>query len=182
MTTTGSASDELRKAVGSLDGVAAAHVVPSEASDGGFCLCVYLVARPGASHEARAAALDEARARGPAVACVFLPRLPVRPDGNIDEDALPPLSSNRPPLAGDCVAPRDAVEAGVVRAWEAVLSLAPVGVHDDFFDLGGSSLQAFALVTVLNQAYGTRFKPSDLFDATSPAAMAAVAASVARDT
>jgi len=180
MTATGLAADELRKAVGDLHGVAAVHVMPAVANDGSTYLRVYLVARPEASREARAAALDGARARGPAIACVFLPRLPVRPDGSVDEGGLPPLSANRPPIEGDCVAPRDPIEATIVRIWEAALSLAPVGVHDDFFDLAGSSLQAFALIAALNQAYGTRFKASDLFDATSPAAMAVAARSASR--
>lgn len=49
MTTTGLESDELRKTVGDLDGVAAAHVVSAVTMDGEAYLRVYLAAEPGTS-------------------------------------------------------------------------------------------------------------------------------------
>jgi len=49
--------------------------------------------------------------------------------------------NERPPYA----APRDALEQGLVRIWEEVLSHSPIGIDDDFFDLGGYSLLAVRL-------------------------------------
>src|SRR3712207_8413758 len=40
------------------------------------------------------------------------------------------------------VAPRDALERQLAGIWEAVLDVRPIGIHDDFFALGGHSLTA----------------------------------------
>ena len=63
----------------------------------------------------------------------------------------PARPAPRPALANDCVAPRDAREATLGKVWEAVLGVAPIGVDDDFFDLGGDSLRAFALEYALHE-------------------------------
>ena len=71
------------------------------------------------------------------------PARPRRRERRADRGAGTP--GRRPALANDYLAPRDATEAGLARIWEAVLGVAPIGVDDDFFDLGGDSLRAFAL-------------------------------------
>ncbi|MEC8252544.1 MAG: beta-ketoacyl synthase N-terminal-like domain-containing protein, partial [Planctomycetota bacterium] len=43
----------------------------------------------------------------------------------------------RPELDTEFVAPRDELEAALVRFWEELLGVDTIGVHDDFFDLGG---------------------------------------------
>jgi len=83
---------------------------------------------------------------------------------------------HRPALANDYLAPRDDAETGLARVWEAVLGLAPIGVDDDFFDLGGDSLRAFALIAAVKREYGASLRPRDLFDAPTIAGMAALIA------
>jgi len=78
----------------------------------------------------------------------------------------------RPALANGYLAPRDATEGGLARLWEAVLGVAPIGVDDDFFDLGGDSLRAFALVAAVARVFGVSLKTRDLFDGPTVAAMA----------
>lgn len=82
----------------------------------------------------------------------------------------------RPALANDYLAPRDDAEAGLARVWEDVLALAPIGVDDDFFDLGGDSLRAFALIAAIKRDRGVSLKPRDLFDAPTIAGLAALIA------
>jgi acyl carrier protein len=84
----------------------------------------------------------------------------------------PARPAPRPALANDCVAPRDAREATLGKVWEAVLGVAPIGVDDDFFDLGGDSLRAFALVAAVTRTFGVPLKTRDLFDGPTIAAMA----------
>jgi hypothetical protein len=83
------------------------------------------------------------------------------------------MNATRPAVPTAYVAPRDEVEAGVARLWEEVLCVAPVGVDDDYFDLGGESLAAFAIITRIHARFGVTLTPRDFFDAGTVAAMAA---------
>ncbi|MGW7193871.1 non-ribosomal peptide synthetase, partial [Streptomyces sp. NPDC054838] len=71
-----------------------------------------------------------------------LERLPLTPNGKLDRRALPaPSVAVDLPGRAPRVAPRDAAEVRMARLWEEVLGVAPIGVRDDFFDLGGHSLK-----------------------------------------
>ncbi|WP_200215681.1 non-ribosomal peptide synthetase [Micromonospora coerulea] len=88
-------------------------------------------------------------------AMVVLDALPVTPNGKIDRAALPAPDQLREQLGTAFAAPRTALEQAFAEAWAEVLRLPAeqVGVHDNFFDLGGDSLlatrvQAIARATV----------------------------------
>jgi amino acid adenylation domain-containing protein len=71
---------------------------------------------------------------------VVLAELPLNPNGKVNRRALP-----TPATAGttrEFVAPRTEIEAVVAKVWSAVLNEPRVGVHDNFFDIGGHSLLA----------------------------------------
>ncbi|MGW4966239.1 phosphopantetheine-binding protein [Nonomuraea sp. NPDC004186] len=70
---------------------------------------------------------------------------------------------DRPPY----VAARTDDERLVAAAWAELLEVEPVGVHDDFFQLGGHSMMLIQLVTMLNAAAGRRVALRDLFGATT---------------
>ncbi|MCT2581921.1 non-ribosomal peptide synthetase [Actinophytocola gossypii] len=76
---------------------------------------------------------------------VVLDRLPLTPTGKIDRQALP-ASGTRAPGAG-FEPPRTELERQLADIWRTVLGTEQVGVHDTFFDIGGSS-------TALIQVYG----------------------------
>ena len=80
----------------------------------------------------------------------------------------------RPAIDTPFVAPRDALEERVARLWEEVLRRAPIGADDDFFDLGGESLQAFALIGRVHDAFAVRLTARDLFAAGTIAGMASM--------
>jgi amino acid adenylation domain-containing protein len=85
-------------------------------------------------------------------AVVLLKRLPLSPNGKIDQNALP-----APVLDQECsglVAPRGATEKAVAEVWSAVLGVQGFGVHDDFFHLGGHSLLATRAVSRLRDLLG----------------------------
>jgi amino acid adenylation domain-containing protein len=74
-------------------------------------------------------------------AFVAIGALPLTPNGKVDRSALPSPEGravDRPPL----VAPRSPDEAAVAAIWAEVLGVERVGVHDDFFEIGGQSLLA----------------------------------------
>lgn len=70
--------------------------------------------------------------------------------------------------------PGSSVEEDLVReVWERVLGLSPIGPHDDFFDLGGSSLLAVQVVQEISDRLGRELPMSLLFEAPTIAGMAA---------
>jgi amino acid adenylation domain-containing protein/non-ribosomal peptide synthase protein (TIGR01720 family) len=82
-------------------------------------------------------------------AFVRLDRIPLTPNGKTDLVALPEPGRETRQVDGAEVAPRTPAEERVAAAWRRVLTLPVVGVHDNFFDLGGDSLSAVALVGAL---------------------------------
>src|SRR5258708_13360689 len=51
---------------------------------------------------------------------------------------------------------RDSVESQLVKLWEAVLEKRPVGIEDDFFELGGTSLLAARLFAQIEEGFKLR--------------------------
>jgi amino acid adenylation domain-containing protein len=74
-------------------------------------------------------------------AFVFLEAFPLTPIGKIDRKALPAPNHTRSELQATFVAARTPVEKELVRIWTEVLGVEQVGIHDNFFDLGGNSLR-----------------------------------------
>lgn len=70
----------------------------------------------------------------------------------------------RPQLRTDYAAPRSALEAEVAELWGEFLGIDQVGVHDPFFDLGGTSLVGMAMVAALERRLDRRIVPATLFE------------------
>ncbi|MGC4857644.1 amino acid adenylation domain-containing protein [Micromonospora sp. DT41] len=88
------------------------------------------------------------------VPAVFQPvaEFPLTASGKIDRSALPAIDTlDRPALRS----PRTAAEQTVAAIWRDLLGVDQVGVDDDFYQLGGSSLVTLALESQLSGAGGT---------------------------
>jgi acyl carrier protein len=72
------------------------------------------------------------------------------------------------------IAPRTSLERDISNIWGNILSLDQVGVHDNFFDLGGHSLAAFRIVSRVIQTFRVDLSPKALFDSPTVAEMAIV--------
>lgn len=79
---------------------------------------------------------------------------------------------DRPELDSDYVAPRSDIERTLAGFWSELLGVARVGVEDDFFALGGHSLIAVRLFTMIRRSYAVEFPISVLFEAPTIAACA----------
>ncbi len=73
-------------------------------------------------------------------AIVALDAMPLTPNGKLDRAALPAPSAARPELAQAFAAPQTAIERSIATLWAEVLQTEQIGLHDNFFDLGGHSL------------------------------------------
>ncbi len=78
----------------------------------------------------------------------------------------------RPALPNAFVAPASDVEKGLCAIWEGILGVAPVGVHDDFFKLGGTSLIAIQLAARIRNGFQADMPLKTLFAAPTVAAQA----------
>ncbi len=74
-------------------------------------------------------------------AFVHLDNLPLTPNGKLDRRALPAPELDRDALSAGFLAPRTPSEAALAAIWAEVLGLETVGMHDDFFELGGNRCQ-----------------------------------------
>src|SRR5262249_42466182 len=86
-------------------------------------------------------------------AFVALERLPLTPAGKLDRRALP-AEAGESPERPTFAAPRTADERALAAIGADVLEYDPVGVHDDFFDLGGESLRAARVASRLRDELG----------------------------
>ncbi|MEW6737739.1 MAG: AMP-binding protein, partial [Acidobacteriota bacterium] len=69
-----------------------------------------------------------------------LTSFPLTANGKIDRNALLRMESRKLPSNTQYVAPRSRLEQIIASVWQQVLNLEKVGIHDNFFDLGGHSL------------------------------------------
>jgi amino acid adenylation domain-containing protein len=83
---------------------------------------------------------------------VFMERLPVTLSGKVDRAALPASEPGRRDKAsGEIVLPRDSLEGELVRIWEKILAVKPIGIRDNFFNLGGHSLLVLRLIAQIEK-------------------------------
>jgi amino acid adenylation domain-containing protein len=94
---------------------------------------------------------------------VWLDALPLSANGKVDRAALPDPSSAELRDGGARVGARDSLELELTLVWEQVLGVRGVGVTDDFFALGGNSLQAVRLLGRIARAQGRELPLSMLF-------------------
>jgi len=106
-------------------------------------------------------------------AFVFLDALPLI-NGKLDRRALPEPQNKRPEMKQSYVSPRSEDEVKLVKIWEALLEVRPIGVHDNFFDLGGHSLAATRVVSQVIKQFQLEIPLQSLFQAPTIAEMANV--------
>ena len=90
--------------------------------------------------------------------------LPVSSNGKVDRKALPLPERQSTSRHGAQAAPRDLLEMRLIKLWEELLGVQPIGVQDSFFDLGGHSLLAVRLMTQIEEAFGIKLPMSALFE------------------
>jgi amino acid adenylation domain-containing protein len=88
-------------------------------------------------------------------AFVWLAHLPLNPNGKLDRRALPaPDARCRSASIENLALPRSETEHLIAAVWQEVLGLERVGIHDNFFDIGGNSLRLLPVQRRLQQLFG----------------------------
>jgi aryl carrier-like protein len=109
---------------------------------------------------------------------MVLESFPLTANGKVDRAALPAPDTAKREVEADYVAPRNAVEASLASIWTEVLRLDQVGVHDNFFGLGGDSILSIQIIARANQE-GLQLTPRQMFQYQTIAELATVARVVA---
>jgi amino acid adenylation domain-containing protein len=98
-----------------------------------------------------------------------LDALPLNDAGKVDRRSLPAHDVVREPAGRG---PRDPFERQLVRIWEEVLEVGPIGVDESILDLGGDSLSAAVIVARMESETGWRVTPAELFEHSTIASLA----------
>src|SRR5690606_5652722 len=94
---------------------------------------------------------------------VILDRLPLTPGGKVDSKALETF--DLPAVQRPFVAPRTRTEERIAALWAKFMKVDAVSVRDDFFECGGDSLVAVALVNALNREFRRDLPVQVMFEA-----------------
>jgi amino acid adenylation domain-containing protein len=86
---------------------------------------------------------------------VTVPRIPTNAHGKRDYTALPAVDTAAAEPGLDYVPPQTALEKELAQLWSDALLVQPIGVEDNFFALGGDSLQATRLIARIQEKYPT---------------------------
>lgn len=103
---------------------------------------------------------------------VFLSGLPLTANGKVDRAALPAPEGDRPVLEEAFVAPKTEVEENIALIWQDLLQIEKVGLHDNFFDLGGHSLLLTQVQTKLQSTFDRKMSMIDMFKYPSVSSLA----------
>ena len=103
---------------------------------------------------------------------VHLDVLPVTPNGKVDRGALPVPEVDKFRVA-ERSEPRDDLQTALVEIWEDILGLGEIGVNEDFWDLGGTSIQGLRVFAEISVRLGQDVPPTTLLEASTVASLAA---------
>ena len=121
-------------------------------------------------------------------AFVLLDRLPLNANGKVDTQALAALAAAQAgrdgpdPAEAAFAKPRSETERTLAGLWDELLKAGPIGIHDDFFDLGGQSMMAIQLVARIRDAFGVDVALRNLFERPTIAALAELVDALALST
>lgn len=86
------------------------------------------------------------------------------------------LHKQRPVLAGQYLAPGNSIERVLTGIWQKVISIDRVGVHDNFFEIGGTSLKAIQLIAQIKREFSVNISIVTIFEKPTISSLAATLA------
>lgn len=95
-------------------------------------------------------------------AYIALDVFPLTPNGKIDRRALPRPEQGYRDSEQSIVVPQTEIEVLLAEIWRGILHIEQIGIYDNFFDLGGHSLQVMQVVHQVEARTGRRIDPAAL--------------------
>ncbi|WP_160712986.1 non-ribosomal peptide synthetase [Chitinophaga solisilvae] len=153
---------EIEQALLQCAAVTAALVVAPTGADGVRWLLAYVIPA-GPFDAAVLTAQLESRLPAYMIPAVIMPveKWPLTVNGKIDRKALP--QPEQPAAQRSYTAPVTHAETVLTAIWESLLPVKPIGIHDNFFSLGGHSLLVTRVVAAIRQQLETELTIQDVF-------------------
>jgi tyrocidine synthetase III len=107
---------------------------------------------------------------------VAVDSLPLTPNGKVDRKALLRQTPSESTSATGTSAPRNDIEADLLAIWRELLPGNQIGIHDNFFDLGGHSLKATQMVSHIHKKMGAEVRLKQVFTRPTIAELASLIA------
>ncbi len=94
---------------------------------------------------------------------VHLEELPLTSNGKIDKKSLP-IPDITSMLNEEYVAPSTDIEIKLTEFWQEILKIDRIGIHDDFFVLGGHSLLVIKMISLINKEFSINLPVATFFE------------------
>jgi amino acid adenylation domain-containing protein len=169
--------EEVEAALSGHTGVADVAVVGHQIAPGSTQLVAYFLRSRKSDCDSKAlraylqARLPEHMIPAFFVALESLPRLP---NGKVDRSRLPAPGRENVASDDEFVAPSTPVEQMLIDVWRSVLQVDQIGIHHNFFEIGGHSLLAAQVVARIREAHGAPLSIRDLFANPTVAALSRI--------
>jgi amino acid adenylation domain-containing protein len=145
---------EIESRIQEIQGIKQACVIEQQRKSGERYLCAYIVTEKPIDPVGLKNTLGK-NLPDYMIPFQFIPieKIPLTPNGKVDTRALRTLISDSGAIFGrDFIAPKSNTEKIIGRIWEEVLELDEIGVTDNFFEIGGTSLDIIRVTNRLKEA------------------------------
>ena len=168
---------EIESALAEHPQVRTAVVIAHDTGGDGPILAAYYDVRDAtAPHPEEVELVRHLRARLPSfmvpARVARLEAFPLNRNGKLDRAAISLPESVVPRSAAPSVAPRSPVEISLCQIWQEILARSLIGIHDDFFDLGGHSIHAARITARARREFNIDVSVTELFNHPTIAALA----------
>jgi amino acid adenylation domain-containing protein len=147
-------------------GVREGVVLAREDGSGSKCLVAYLVSdqkSPPSAGELRTFLRQRLPEHMVPTDFVTLDSMPLTANGKVDRRVLETTGPVAPGPPQRTTLPRDSIEARLVEIWQSVLGVTSIGIRDDFFGVGGTSLLAVRMFARIEEAFGRALPLATVF-------------------
>ncbi|MCP4146213.1 MAG: AMP-binding protein, partial [bacterium] len=144
------------------DDITEAVVIVRESGDGDKTLCAYYVLENNAGLELKLREYLAHSLPGYMIPSFFvrLDRIPLTANGKIDTGALP---GPKTLIEAGYEAPRGVLEERMQKIWQEILELQEEGITDNFFNIGGDSLNAIQLLNEIHREFNVKIPLAEIF-------------------
>ncbi len=155
--------EEIESAICSIDGISQAVVVVRKNNEGRQLICAFYTGTEVDSKDIRNHIGKKLPKYMLPHICTHLDEMPMTTSGKINRKALPEVDLENIANDTEYVMPETQMQKELCKLIELVLGTNPVGITDDFFDLGGDSLKAIEFVSKAHNE-GIYFNLQNVFD------------------
>lgn len=155
---------EIESAIDSVEGVSQAVVIVRKDTNGRQLICAFYTEQiPVNIADIKSAILSKLPKYMMPHFFTVLSEMPLTPSGKINRKALPEIDLTNISNDVEFVKPQSEMQKELAKLMEKVLNYSPIGLNDDFFDLGGDSLKAIEFVSKAHSE-GIYFNLQAVFD------------------